>query len=232
MSDSPKQVRLLQWGEINYEEALSKQENLLEKLIQWKRKKESEKYIKPEPTQHYLITCTHPPVVTLGRNGKKEHLLYSTQEMVEKGISFHKTTRGGDITYHGPGQLVVYPILDLEQFFKDIHRYLRTLEEAIILTLADYSLRGSRIPKLTGVWINDKKVAAIGIRMSRWVSMHGLALNVCTHLSHFESIVPCGIADKDVTSIEKETGIKYKLKEVEHTLLKHLKNLLNLNFLG
>lgn len=172
-------------------------------------------------TTHHLLLVEHPPVYTLGKSGHMENVLIGDQRMQEKGVQFFRTNRGGDITFHGPGQLVGYPILDLEQFYTDIGRYLRSLEEVTILVLAGYGIRGERSPGETGVWIEpgvkgrERKICAIGVRCSRWITMHGFALNVNTDLNYFEDIVPCGIAGKQVTSLEKELGRRLDFDEVK-----------------
>lgn len=177
----------------------------------------------------WLLLVEHPPVFTLGKSGKPEHLLADAAALAAIGASYVPIDRGGDITYHGPGQLVAYPILDLEQFSTDIGRYLRTLEQAVIDTLAEFGLVGDRLPGLTGVWIDPqgphpRKICAMGIRCSRWVTMHGLALNVAPDLSHFGLIVPCGIADRDkgVTSMAHELGRPLELAAVQTALVRHL----------
>jgi lipoyl(octanoyl) transferase len=165
-------------------------------------------------TEHYLLFVEHPPVYTLGKSGNIENVLLDEKEMGEKGIQFFHTNRGGDITFHGDQQIVGYPILDLEKFYTDIGRYLRNLEEVIILTLADYGLKGARSAGETGVWLDpdipghERKICAMGVRTSRWITMHGFALNVNTDLSYFNNIIPCGIQNKQVTSLEKECGRK------------------------
>jgi len=179
-----------------------------------------------QPTPHHLLLCEHPPTYTLGKSGKPEHLLLDEAALADRGASFHRINRGGDITFHGPGQLVAYPILDLEALRPDIHWYLRALEEAVIQTLATYGLRAGRIAGLTGVWLdwetdapNPRKICAMGVRCSRWVTLHGLALNVNTDLSYFSHIVPCGITDKAVTSLQAELGHAVPLAEVQARLL-------------
>jgi lipoyl(octanoyl) transferase len=178
----------------------------------------------PVDTRHYLLFVEHPPVYTLGKSGHKENILISEEQMKEKGMQFFHTNRGGDITFHGPGQLVGYPVLDLEKFYTDIGRYLRSLEETIILLLAGYGIRADRSPGETGVWIapgirgRERKICAIGVRCSRWITMHGFALNVNTDLSYFSNIIPCGIAGKQVTSLEKELGYPVPLTEVKDKL--------------
>lgn len=191
----------------------------------------------PEPTSNYLLLCEHPHVYTLGKSGKPEHLLLDEASLLAHGATFHRINRGGDITYHGPGQLVGYPIFDLDNFFTDIHRYLRLLEEAVILTLADYGVPAGRIAGLTGVWLdfeegapNPRKICAMGVKCSRWVTMHGFALNVNTDLSYFGHIVPCGITDKAVTSLRAELGRPVPLAEVQERLLPHLGQLFGAEF--
>jgi lipoyl(octanoyl) transferase len=182
-----------------------------------------------QPTPQHLLLCEHPPTYTLGKSGKPEHLLLDEAALAAHGATFHRINRGGDITFHGPGQLVVYPILDLEALRPDIHWYLRALEEAVIQTLASYGLRAGRIAGLTGVWLDweegdprPRKICAMGVRCSRWVTLHGLALNVNTDLRYFDYIVPCGIADKAVTSLQAELGRAVPLAEVQARLLPEL----------
>lgn len=181
------------------------------------------------PTKHHLLFVEHPHVYTLGKSGDENNLLINNKTLQEKGVSFFKTNRGGDITYHGPGQLVGYPILDLDCFFTDIHKYLRFLEACIIATLADYGIEASRSKGETGVWLdaagsNPRKICAMGIRTSRWVTMHGFALNVNTDLSYFDYIIPCGIQDKSVTSMEKELGSSVDIREVAQKFQRHFAN--------
>ncbi|HVM90100.1 MAG TPA: lipoyl(octanoyl) transferase LipB [Puia sp.] len=179
--------------------------------------------IKPQTT-NYLLFVEHPPVYTLGKSGHPENVLISAEEMTARSIEFYNTNRGGDITFHGPGQIVGYPILDLENFFKDIGRYMRGLEEVIISTLAGYGIKGVRSAGETGVWIEagipgkERKICAMGVRSSRWVTMHGFALNVNTDLSYFNYIIPCGIQNKQVTSMEKELGRKIAVEELKEKL--------------
>jgi len=172
-------------------------------------------------TRHYLLFVEHPPVYTLGKSGKIDNLLLSEQGLADKEIAFYRTNRGGDITFHGPQQIVGYPILDLEKFSTDIGKYLRNLEEVIILTLKDYGIMGERSPGETGVWIEsgiigrERKICAIGVRCSRWITMHGFAFNVNTDLSYFDNIIPCGIGNKKVTSLERELGMEVDLGEAK-----------------
>lgn len=208
-------------GIIEYKQAWDYQEKLLQENALFKRVHQ------PQKTINHLLFCEHPPVYTLGKSGKEEHLLINEKTLQEKGIAFFHTNRGGDITFHGPEQIVGYPILDLEKFFTDIGRYLRSLEEVIILTLAEYGIEGDRSPGETGVWIDPslkhkaRKICAMGVRCSRWITMHGFALNVNTDLDYFNYIIPCGINDKQVTSIEKELGIKVPMEEVKAKLKKN-----------
>jgi lipoyl(octanoyl) transferase len=175
-------------------------------------------------THHYLLFVEHPPVYTLGKSGNMENVLINEEMRSEKGIEFFRTNRGGDITFHGPGQIVGYPILDLEKFYTDIGKYLRNIEEVIILTLAEYGIKGDRSRGETGVWIEpdikgrERKICAIGVRSSRWITMHGFAFNVNTDLSHFNYIIPCGISDKQVTSLEKELGYTVSSEETKEKI--------------
>ena len=181
-------------------------------------------------TRHHLLFCEHPPVYTLGKSGKEEHVLISKEELAKRNIGYYPTNRGGDITFHGPGQIVGYPIIDLEKFYTDIGKYLRALEEVIILTLAHYGVKGDRSPGETGVWLDPdskmkaRKICAMGVRCSRWVTMHGFALNVNTDLAYFTSIVPCGIVDKQVTSLTQELGIEVDLSEVKALVRKNFED--------
>jgi len=181
-------------------------------------------------TKNYFLLVEHPPVYTLGKSGREENLLISEQDCINRGIQYFKTNRGGDITFHGPQQIVGYPILDLENFYTDIGKYLRNLEEVIILTIAEYGLKGERSPGETGVWMEpsvagkERKICAIGVRCSRWVTMHGFAFNVNTDLSYFDHIIPCGIQNKKVTSLEKETGHAIPLTEVKEKLKRNFES--------
>jgi lipoyl(octanoyl) transferase len=182
--------------------------------------RESAADTKPE-TQHYFLICEHLPVLTLGKSGHVENILISEPEMKKRGIQYYKTNRGGDITFHGPGQIVGYPILDLEKFYTDIGKYLRALEEVIILTMQEYGLKGERSKGETGVWMDagipgkERKICAMGVRCSRWITMHGFALNVNTDLSYFDTIIPCGIENKKVTSLQKELYRTLNYEEVK-----------------
>lgn len=223
-----KKVTFIDWGLVDYQEAWDRQEEIFNKTLAVKH--ENRVNSTEFPTENYLIFNEHPHVYTLGKSGKPEHLLLDEKALEEKEATYYKINRGGDITYHGPGQIVGYPILDLDNFFTDIHLYLRTLEEAIILTLNDYGIQAGRYPSFTGVWIdgdNEKarKICAMGVRASRWVTMHGFAFNVNADLSYFGNIVPCGIDDKDVTSMERELGYKPNIEEVKDKLKGHIANL-------
>jgi lipoyl(octanoyl) transferase len=214
-------------GVISYARAWEIQEALLAKSVHQKVQNRDREIEDQERPENYLLFCEHAPVYTLGKSGNPENLLLSEKELAQKGIEYYPNNRGGDITYHGPGQITGYPIFDLEQFTTDINIYLRNIEEAIILTLRDYGVTSSRYPGLTGVWIEPetaqaRKICAIGIRCSRWVTMHGFAFNVNTDLSYFSHIIPCGIEDKGVTSLQQEIGHKLDLEEVKEAVRFHL----------
>lgn len=222
-------------GHISYQEAWDLQESLLRVNTGMKAAARNTKSPQLVSTQHHLLFCEHPHVYTLGKSGKIDHLLLQEQALKEKGIEFFKINRGGDITYHGPGQITGYPIFDLEKFKTDINWYLRTLEEIMIRLLEDYGLEGGRIPKETGVWLgvgtmHPRKICAFGVKASRWVTMHGFAFNVNTDLSYFQHIVPCGIADKGVTSLEQELGRKVDMEEVKGKLKIYFSELFDVDF--
>jgi lipoyl(octanoyl) transferase len=185
------------------------------------------------PTENYLLFVEHPHVYTLGKSGDEKNLLIGNEQLSAREATYYKINRGGDITYHGPGQLVAYPVLDLDNFFTDIHRYLRTLEEAVILTLAEYGIAGGRSAGETGVWLDPedptraRKICAMGVRCSRWVTMHGLAFNINTDLGYFGNIVPCGIPDKKVTSLSEELGEQVPIDQVKSKLLTHFLTVFN-----
>ncbi|WP_273211895.1 lipoyl(octanoyl) transferase LipB [Runella zeae] len=218
-------------GLIDYQQAWDYQEKLLAENVAIKSQNRQLSLEAQKSTTNYLLFCQHPHVYTLGKSGHLENLLLTETQLQDVGATFHKINRGGDITYHGPGQLVGYPILDLEHFFTDIHRYMRTLEEAIILTCADYGLSAGRIDGLTGVWLdfetqqNPRKICAMGVKCSRWITMHGFAFNVNTDLAYFGHIVPCGISDKAVTSLQQELGRPLSMPEVSEKLKAHLQEL-------
>lgn len=213
----------------DYKETWDYQEELFQEILLIKS--ENRKLNQARETPNYLLFVEHPHVYTLGKSGDMSHLLLSEEQLAERGAAFYKINRGGDITYHGPGQVVGYPILDLENFFTDIHKYLRFLEEAIILTLAEYGVVGTRSEGETGVWIDvgtpfARKICAMGVRASRWVTMHGFALNVNSDLGYFDNIIPCGIRGKAVASLNNELGVKFvNEQEVKEKITKHLKML-------
>ncbi|WP_426490094.1 lipoyl(octanoyl) transferase LipB [Hymenobacter sp. 102] len=234
-----RHVHVQRLGMVAYQPAWDLQEQLLAETLAVKTRNRDAAAAgqSPEATPNHLLLCEHPHVYTLGKSGKPEHLLLDETGLAAHAATFHRINRGGDITYHGPGQLVGYPIFDLDNFFTDIHRYLRLLEEAIICTLADYGVRAGRIAGLTGVWLdfeegaaNPRKICAMGVKCSRWVTMHGFALNVNTDLSYFGHIVPCGITDKAVTSLQAELGRPVPIAEVQERLLPHLARLFGAEF--
>ena len=226
-----QQILFKDLGRMDYQAAWDYQEQLLQENVKRKSEaggqgsegvfKEPDTSCLPLPTRHYLLFVEHPPVYTLGKSGKKENVLLGEEELKERNIQFFQTNRGGDITFHGAGQIVGYPILDLEKFTTDIGMYLRNIEEVIILTLAEYGIAGERSAGETGVWIDpgkpgkERKICAIGVRCSRWITMHGFAFNVDTDLSYFEHIIPCGISNKQVTSLFAELGRKINMEEVK-----------------
>ena len=221
-----KHVTVHNLGLVDYQAAWDEQERLFADTVSRKIANRTRPADEQLPTPNYLLFCEHPHVYTLGKSGDESHLLANDDFLKQIGATYHRINRGGDITYHGPGQLVGYPILDLDNFFTDIHRYMRLLEEAIILTLNDFSIIAGRIPGLTGVWLDDeygpRKICAMGVKASRWVTMHGFALNVNTDLTYFSHIVPCGIADKAVTSMQQELGHAVSLPDVTQRVEGHL----------
>jgi lipoyl(octanoyl) transferase len=216
-------------GVMDYKDAWDYQETLLQEALALKKAAETEK----PATRHHLLFVEHPPVYTLGKSGHIENVLISEADRTAKGIQFFHTNRGGDITFHGPEQLVGYPILDLEKFYTDIGRYLRSLEEVIILTLAEYGIVAGRSAGETGVWLDaqlkgrERKICAMGVRCSRWVTMHGFALNVNTDLNYFNHIIPCGIQNKSVTSISKELGRPIAMENVKAIVKKKFADVFN-----
>jgi lipoyl(octanoyl) transferase len=215
-------------GLLSFASALEVQEDYFYKIIS--EKKANRQKEQPTPTNNFLLFVEHKPVYTLGKSGDIQHLLLDQNGLKEKEIEFYKTNRGGDITFHGLGQIVGYPILDLDNFFTDIHKYLRFLEEIIIKTLAEYGLTATRSKEETGVWLDAetpfaRKICALGVRASRWVTMHGFALNVNTDLTYFEHIVPCGIKGKGVTSLKAELGKEISVNQVKEKLVKHFLDL-------
>ena len=224
-----KQIIVKDLGHKDYKETWDYQESLFEEIVELKRKNRAENTDLPTP--NYFLFVEHPHVYTLGKSGHMENLLIDEAALAKKGATFYKINRGGDITYHGPGQIVGYPIIDLENFFTDIHKYLRSLEEVIIRTLADYGIKGERSEGETGVWLDvgtpfARKICAMGVRASRWVTMHGFALNVNTDLGYFDNIIPCGIRGKAVTSLNVELSKeKINTEEVKRYILKHFEEI-------
>ncbi len=224
-----KQIIVKDLGHKDYKETWDYQESLFEEIVELKRKNRAENT--EVPTPNYFLFVEHPHVYTLGKSGHIENLLIDEAALAKKGASFYKINRGGDITYHGPGQIVGYPIIALENFFTDIHKYLRSLEEVIIRTLADYGIKGERSEGETGVWLDvgtpfARKICAMGVRASRWVTMHGFALNVNTNLGYFDNIIPCGIRGKAVTSLNVELSKeKVDTEEVKIYILKHFEEI-------
>lgn len=247
--DNKQQIVFRDLAQMDYKSAWDYQESLLQENVRRKsaaRERLTEELIVKEgnpgdnalrsnfggvgtavSTTHYLLFVEHPPVYTLGKSGNIENVLLSEENLKARGIDFFRTNRGGDITFHGPQQVVGYPILDLEKFYTDIGRYLRNMEESIILTLKEYGIAAGRSPGETGVWIDpdikgkERKICAIGVRSSRWITMHGFALNVNTDLDYFNFIIPCGIQNKQVTSMQKELGKKIDFEEVKDRLKKN-----------
>jgi lipoyl(octanoyl) transferase len=241
---SKQQVIFRDLGVMDYKTAWDYQEQLLQENVKIKSLVFSQESVvandplapdTPHPTtQHYLLFVEHPPVYTLGKSGNIENVLINEQMRSAKGIEFFRTNRGGDITFHGPQQIVGYPILDLEKFETDIGKYLRHIEEVTILTLAEYGITAGRSPGETGVWIDadkpgkERKICAIGVRSSRWITMHGFALNINTDLSHFNFIIPCGIQNKQVTSLEKELGHKVDYEEAKEKVKRNFEKVFNI----
>lgn len=229
-----KTIELQDLGLKDYKDTWEYQESLFKSIVDAKIKNRREEL--NIPTNNYFLLVEHPHVYTLGKSGDMSNLLVNEEQLAAKGASFYKVNRGGDITYHGPGQIVGYPILDLDNFFTDIHKYLRFLEEMIIGTLAEYGLKAERSPGETGVWLDvgtpfARKICAMGVRASRWVTMHGFALNVNANLGYFDNMIPCGIRGKAVTSLNVELGKKeVDLEDVKEKLLKHFKALFEAEF--
>ena len=233
MNKKNKSIQIIELGKKGYQDALKIQELFFNKTIELK--KANRKGENLTQTDNYLIWVEHNPVITLGKSGKKGHLLLDEKQLKNKKVEYFHTNRGGDITFHGPGQIVAYPILDLDNFFTDIHKYLRFLEEAVILTLQEYNINAGRSQGETGVWLGTdtpfaRKICALGVKASRWVTMHGFALNVNTDLNYFDYIVPCGIQGKAVTSLQNELGRKISIEEVKEKLKIHLSNLFGATF--
>ena len=229
-----KKVSFRDLGLIDYKQCWDFQEELFAEILAVKSS--NRKANKKVSTKNHLIFCEHPHVYTLGKSGDEKNLLVNKDYLKTRGATFHKINRGGDITYHGPGQIVGYPILDLDNFFTDIHKYLRFLEEAVILTLKEYGLESERSPGETGVWFDvgtpkARKICALGVKSSRWVTMHGFAFNVNSNLSYFGNIIPCGITDKSVTSLQNELGRKINMNEARNKLKAHLAELFEMEII-
>ncbi len=230
-----QRIHLQDLGLTDYKLALDYQEKLFDETIKIKQKNKNDGL--NLPTQNHFLFVEHPHVYTLGKSGDFNNLLLTEAQLKAKGAAFYKINRGGDITYHGPGQIVGYPILDLDNFFTDIHKYMRNLEEAIIRTLAEYNIMGTRSDGETGVWLDvgtpfARKICALGVRSSRWVTMHGFALNVNTDLGYFDNIIPCGIRGKAVTSMQGELGKTIDQDEVKVKILKHFAELFEAEFVN
>jgi len=232
-----KKTQFRQLGLIDYKEAWDEQERIFANTVQLKIANRNKSDLDRLPTPNYLLFCSHPHVYTLGKSGKPENLLLDESGLRAKQAKYYKINRGGDITYHGPGQLVGYPILDLDNFFTDIHKYLRFLEEAVILTLWEYEITAGRIEGLTGVWLDHieqkepRKICALGVKSSRWVTMHGFAFNINVDLDYFGNIIPCGIDDKAVTSMNKELGYTLDEAEVAEKVKQHIGKLFEMEFI-
>jgi len=229
-----KKVSFKDLGLIDYKECWDFQEELFAEILAVKSSNRKEN--KTVETNNHLIFCEHPHVYTLGKSGDEKNLLVNEDYLKSRGAAFHKINRGGDITYHGPGQLVGYPILDLDNFFTDIHKYLRFLEEAVILTLKEYGLEAERSPGETGVWFDvgtpkARKICALGVKSSRWVTMHGFAFNINSDLSYFGNIIPCGIVDKKVTSLQQELSREMDFEEVRNKVKAHLVSLFEMEII-
>ena len=220
-------------GQIEYKKAWDYQETLFQEVLQSRMSSANLPNEKKTPANNYLLFCEHPHVYTLGKSGKEQNMLLNMLQLQAKEASFHKINRGGDITYHGPGQIVGYPILNLETYDMGIKKYIETLEQSVINCIAEFGLTGKRLEGTTGVWLDVdtpkvRKICAIGVRVSRWISMHGFAFNVNTDLKYFDYINPCGFLDKGVTSLKKELGKELDIEEVKHNLKIHIKNLFDM----
>ncbi|MFZ5972265.1 MAG: lipoyl(octanoyl) transferase LipB [Bacteroidota bacterium] len=232
-----RQTRFIDLGTIDYQQAWDYQTKLFNEILEIKKENRNQPG-NEQPTPNYLLFCEHPHVFTLGKSGDEKNLLIPRSELPSVGASYYAINRGGDITYHGPGQLVVYPVLDLENFFTDIHKYMRTMEESVIQTLAHFQIKAGRIAGLTGVWLDGehkkdaRKICALGVKTSRWVTMHGLAFNVNTNLDYFKYIVPCGIDDKAVTSLHHEVQHAVNMEEVKEKMKAHLAALFQMQLIS
>lgn len=224
-----RKAQFIQLGTVDYKEAWDYQVEIFNKILSVKAENRTLPETAQRSTDNFVIFCEHPHVFTLGKSGDETNLLIPKEDLDSIQATYYHINRGGDITYHGPGQIVGYPVIDLENFFTDIHRYMRVMEEAVIQTLAEYNIVSGRIPGLTGVWIDPtesqyaRKICALGVKTSRWVTMHGFAFNINTDLRYFDYIIPCGIKEKSVTSMEKELGKKLDMKEVQGVLKEKLR---------
>jgi lipoyl(octanoyl) transferase len=233
-----KKTKYIDLGLMDYQQAWDYQTNLFQSILDVKVQNRSLPTNEQQITNNYLLFCEHPHVFTLGKSGEEKNLLVKKEDLHTIEATYYHINRGGDITYHGPGQIVVYPIIDLENFFTDIHQYMRLLEESVIQTLAEFNIKSGRIKGLTGVWIdfeNEKtarKICALGVKTSRWVTMHGLAFNVNTLLEYFSYIVPCGIEDKAVTSLEKEMKAQQDFQYVKSILKQKITTLFGMEIVN
>jgi len=233
-----RETKFIDLGLIDYKKAWDYQTDLFNKILAVKTENRNLPESLQKPTDNYLLFCEHPHVFTLGRSGDEKNLLLKKEGLTSIQATYYHINRGGDITYHGPGQIVVYPVVDLENFFTDIHRYMRLLEESVIQTLIEFGIASGRIPDLTGVWlepenrIRARKICALGVKTSRWVTLHGLAFNVNTDLTYFDYIVPCGIEDKMVTSLKKETGTVQDMNKVKEILKEKLLSLFEMSLVN
>ena len=233
-----KKTKFVDLGLIDYQQAWDYQTNLFQSILDVKSQNRVLAPNEQLSTNNFLLFCEHPHVFTLGKSGDEKNLLVKKEELHTIEATYYHINRGGDITYHGPGQIVVYPIIDMENFFTDIHKYMRLLEESVIQTLAEFNIKSGRINGLTGVWIDfedankARKICALGVKTSRWVTLHGLAFNVNTDLNYFKYIVPCGIDDKAVTSLEKELGKQLDIKQVKSILKNKLSGLFEMEIIN
>jgi lipoyl(octanoyl) transferase len=233
-----RETKFIDLGLIDYQKAWDYQTDLFNSILSVKLENRDLPADGQKPTDNFLLFCEHPHVFTLGKSGNENNLLVKKAELDSVGATFYRINRGGDITYHGPGQIVVYPVLDLENFFTDIHQYMRVLEESVIQTLQEFNIESGRIPGLTGVWLDPgiadkaRKICALGVKTSRWVTLHGLALNINTDLNYFNHIIPCGINDKRVTSMEKETGVSQDMEVVKKILTEKIAGLFEMDLGG
>ncbi len=231
-----RKTQIIQLGLIDYQKAWDYQDSLFSEILKTKKENRTRPAHQQLQTSNHLIFCEHPHVFTLGKSGDETNLKISREALPSVQAGYIHTNRGGDITYHGPGQLIGYPVLDLENFFTDIHRYMRSLEEAVIQTLGEFGIMAGRIPGLTGVWLDEhnpgkaRKICALGVKTSRWVTLHGFALNVNTNLKYFEYIVPCGIHDKAVTSMANELHAQQNMEQVTSVLKEKLRQVFELEW--